>query len=89
MGSQTITIKNEEGLHARPATEIAKSAIKYTSAVELDAKGNKYNAKSVLNIMSAGIKNSTQVTVICEGVDEEKALEGIIQTFQENSLIDK
>lgn len=87
MVSQTITIKNAEGLHARPATEIAKSATKYTATVELDVNGNKYNAKSVLNIMSAGIKNSTQITVICDGVDEENALTGIVKTFQENSLL--
>ena len=87
MVSETITIKNAEGLHARPATEIAKSATKYTSTVQLDVMGNKYNAKSVLNIMSAGIKNSTQITVICDGVDEEKALEGVVQTFQENALV--
>lgn len=87
MVSQTITIKNAEGLHARPATEIAKSAIQYTSTVELDVKGNKYNAKSVLNIMSAGIKNSTQIKIICNGVDEQKALEGVVETFEANSLV--
>lgn len=87
MVSQTITIKNAEGLHARPATEIAKSATKYTATVELNVMGNKYNAKSVLNIMSAGIKNSTQITIICDGVDEKKALEGIVQTFEENALV--
>ncbi len=84
---KTVTIKNSEGLNARPATEIAKSATKYTSAVEIDVEGNKYNAKSVLNIMSAGIKNSTQIKIICDGVDEEKALEEVVNTFQENSLI--
>lgn len=87
MVSKKITIKNAEGLHARPATEIAKSATQYTSSIQIDVNGNKYNAKSVLNIMSAGIKNSTEITVICEGVDEEKALEGLVETFKENSLV--
>ena len=87
MISKTITIKNVEGLHARPATEIAKSATQYTSTIELDVKGNKYNAKSVLNIMSAGIKNSTEITIICDGVDEEKALAGVVETFEKNSLV--
>ena len=87
MVSRTITIKNAEGLHARPATGIAKSATQYTSSIQLDVNGNKYNAKSVLNIMSAGIKNSTEITVICDGVDEEKALEGVVQTLKENSLV--
>lgn len=87
MVSRTITIKNAEGLHARPASEIVKSATQYTSSIQLDVNGNKYNAKSVLNIMSAGIKNSTEITVICDGVDEEKALEGVVQTLKENSLV--
>ena len=87
MVSRTITIKNAEGLHARPASEIVKSATQYTSSIQIDVNGNKYNAKSVLNIMSAGIKNSTEITVICDGVDEEKALEGVVQTLKENSLV--
>ena len=87
MVSKKITIKNAEGLHARPATEIAKSATKYTSSIQIDVNGKKYNAKSVLNIMSAGIKNSTEITVICDGVDEEKALEGLVETLKANSLV--
>lgn len=87
MVSKKIIIKNAEGLHARPATEIAKSATQYTSSIQIDVNGNKYNAKSVLNIMSAGIKNSTEITVICDGVDEEKALEGLVETLKENSLV--
>ena len=87
MVSKTITINNAEGLHARPATEIAKSATQYTSTIELDVNGNKYNAKSVLNIMSAGIKNSTQIKIICDGVDEQKALDGLVETFEKNALV--
>ena len=44
MVSQKITIKNAEGLHARPATEIAKTATQYTSTVELDVMGNNERA---------------------------------------------
>lgn len=87
MVSKTITIKNAEGLHARPATEIAKTATQYTASIQLDVNGNKYNAKSVLNIMSAGIKSKTEVTLICDGVDEKNALEGVEQTLKENSLV--
>ena len=47
MVTQEITLKNEEGLHARPATEIAKNASKYTCSINLEIQGNLYNAKSV------------------------------------------
>lgn len=79
---QEITLKNEEGLHARPATEIAKGASKYTCDIKLDVHGKQYNAKSVLNIMSAGIKNNTQIKIVCDGVDEEKALSEIVELFK-------
>ena len=82
-----ITLKNEEGLHARPATEIAKNASKYNCDIKLDVRGTEYNAKSVLNIMSAGIKNNTQIKIICDGVDEKQALTDVLETFKNNSLV--
>lgn len=87
MVSQEITLKNEEGLHARPATEIAKNASKYNCTIKLDVRGTEYNAKSVLNIMSAGIKNNTQIKIVCDGVDESQALTEMLDTFKNNSLV--
>ena len=82
MITREITLKNEEGLHARPATEIAKNANKYTCDIKFVVQGKEYNAKSVLNIMSAGIKNNTQIKIICDGTDEEKALSKMIEIFE-------
>ena len=87
MTTQEITLKNEEGLHARPATEIVKNASKYNCDIKFDVNGIKYNAKSVLNIMSAGIKNNTQIKIICDGVDEKDALTDLLETFKNNSLV--
>jgi len=87
MITKEITLKNEEGLHARPATEIAKNANQYTCDIKFDVQGKEYNAKSVLNIMSAGIKNKTSIKIICDGSDEEQALENIIETLKNNSLV--
>ena len=82
MISQEITLKNEEGLHARPATEIAQNANQYTCDIKFAVQGKEYNAKSVLNIMSAGIKNNTQVKIICDGVDENNALTEMLELFE-------
>ena len=82
MVTQDITLKNEEGLHARPATEIVKSASKYSCDIKLEVGGTEYNAKSVIHIMSAGIKNNTQIKIICDGVDEEQALADIVELFE-------
>lgn len=82
MITQEITLRNEEGLHARPATEIAKNASKYSCDIKLNVNGNEYNAKSVIHIMSAGIKNNTQIKIICDGVDEQQALAEIVELFE-------
>ena len=55
--------------------------------MKLDVRGIEYNAKSVLNIMSAGIKNNTQIKIICDGVDEKQALTSILETFESNALV--
>lgn len=87
MVSKEIILKNEEGLHARPATEIAKNANKYNCNIKLNVNGKEYNAKSVLQIMSAGIKNNTQIKIVCDGNDDNNALTEIIKTFEKNLLV--
>ena len=87
MITREVILKNEEGLHARPATEIVKNASKYNCDIKLEVNGKEYNAKSVIHIMSAGIKNNTQIKIICDGVDENQALVNVLETFKNNSLV--
>ena len=81
----TFVIENETGLHARPATEIAKIAMKYKCDVNLVVNGKTINAKSPLMIMSAGIKSKTELEILCDGEDEEKAIEEL-KTFLQSNL---
>ena len=73
----TIVIENETGLHARPATEISKEAMKYKSDIKFIVNGKTVNAKSPLMIMAAGIKTKTEMEIICDGEDENEALESL------------
>lgn len=75
MIKESVVIENETGLHARPATEISKIAMKYKCDINLIVNGKKVNAKSPLMIMAAGIKSKTEIEIECDGEDEEKALE--------------
>lgn len=87
MVSTEVVLKSEEGLHARPATEIVKSASKYNCDIKFDVQGIEYNAKSVLNIMSAGIRKNTTIKIICDGTDEKQALDEILDTLKNNLLV--
>lgn len=85
MKTQKVVLKNETGLHARPASELAKIATKYQSTVNLIIEGKPViNAKSILNIMAAGIKNSTEIEIQCDGADEEAAMNELLNAFNNN-----
>lgn len=75
MVKEKVLIDNETGLHARPATEIAKIAMKYNCDVKLVLNDKVINAKSPLMIMSAGIKSKTEIEILCDGEDESVALD--------------
>ncbi len=84
MVKDKITLTNETGLHARPASELAKLAASFKSTIKLNVNGKTVDAKSILAIMSAGIKYNTEIEIECDGEDEEKALSEIIQGFNNN-----
>ncbi|WP_317367049.1 HPr family phosphocarrier protein [uncultured Tyzzerella sp.] len=85
MVEKNVTIKNEAGLHMRPAGEFAKLANQCTSSVKIIYNEKNVNAKSVLNIMAAGIKCGDEITIQCDGDNESKDLNILIEAI-ENGL---
>lgn len=81
MRKEKVLLKNETGLHARPASELAKLASKFKCEVKIYVNDKTINAKSILAIMSAGIKANTEMEIECEGEDEETAISEIVQAF--------
>lgn len=81
MKKEKVLLKNETGLHARPASELAKLASKFKCEVKIYANDKTINAKSILAIMSAGVKANTEIEIECEGEDEETAIAELVQAF--------
>ena len=78
MVSKKVKIINPTGLHLRPAGNLCKEAMQYQSKVTFDYSGNTANAKSVLSVLGACIKSGDEITLICEGTDEEEALDKLV-----------
>lgn len=74
MVSQKVYIKNPTGLHLRPAGILCKEALRFQSSVRFQYGSVTANAKSVLSVLGACVKNGDEITFICEGPDEEEAL---------------
>ena len=82
MVSKKLTLTNKTGLHARPASNFVKETSKYKCSVIMVVAGKQYNAKSILAVLSACVKCTTEIEIVCDGVDEQEALEGIVSAVQ-------
>ena len=82
MLSKTLTVVNPSGLHLRPAGVLSQTAMKFKCDVIIECGEKRIIAKSVLNVMAAGIKSGTEITLICDGEDEAAAMETISQALE-------
>ncbi|BEI59386.1 hypothetical protein Blut17040_04150 [Blautia luti] len=82
MVSKKVTVKNPTGLHLRPAGILCNEAMKYQSQVTFDYDGGTANAKSVLSVLGACVKCGDEIEIICEGKDEQTALEGMVNAVE-------
>ena len=77
----TVTVLNEEGLHARPAGMLVKLANTFSSEIELAIDDETANAKSIMSIMGLGLTKDSVVTISATGNDAELALQEITKLF--------
>ena len=69
-----VVVQNQVGLHARPATFFIQKANEYKSSVWIEKDEKRVNEKSLLGVLSLGVTKGTNITIIADGVDEEKAV---------------
>ena len=77
MISRDVVIKNNVGLHARPATFCIQKANSYRSSIWVEREDRRVNAKSLLGVLSLGIVKGMTITLIADGSDEQEALDGL------------
>ena len=78
------TIKDELGIHARPAGMLVKEAKKYQSKITITKEGKSAEASKLMAVMSLGVKCGQTVQIAVEGPDEEDAAAGIQAFFEAN-----
>jgi phosphocarrier protein len=82
MVSEKVKVLNESGLHARPSSELVKTASKYKSEFFIKMYGYKVNGKSILGVMTLAAECGAEMELILEGPDEEEALETLVNLFK-------
>lgn len=82
MVKKELLIENKLGLHARAAAQIVKTASAYSSKITLSKDGLDVDGKSIMGIMMLAAAKGTAVLVQTDGVDEQKALDGLETLFR-------
>jgi len=82
MAERDVTLKNEVGLHARPAAVFSKKAIEFSCDVTVEKDGRKANAKSIMSVLKLDVRQGDQVTLRCEGDDAGDALPALVELIE-------
>ena len=77
-----VSVKNQVGLHARPATFFIQKANEFKSSVGVEKDERRVNAKSLLGVLSLGIVGGTTIRIMADGSDEEQAVDGLVKLVE-------
>ena len=73
MKTVQYTIKDELGIHARPAGMLVKEASRFKSSVKIAGPKKEVDAKRIMGVMSMGVKKGETVKLTINGPDEDAA----------------
>ncbi|MBF6628007.1 MAG: HPr family phosphocarrier protein [Proteiniphilum sp.] len=80
-----IAINESNGLHARPAAELAALAKRFKSCITLTTGLKEANAKSVISLLTLGLKQGSVINLKIEGEDSEEAIQEVTSFFENMS----
>lgn len=83
MVKQKTTINNLTGLCLNPAGLFCKTAMQFQCKITFCHQETTANAKSILSVLGAGVKQGDEIELICEGEDEQKALNTMIEVIED------
>ncbi|MCQ2451612.1 MAG: HPr family phosphocarrier protein [Oscillospiraceae bacterium] len=77
-----VTVKNEVGLHARPATFLIQKANEFKCGLWVEEGSRRINAKSLLGVLSMGIVQGATISIIGDGSDEVAAVDTLCKLIE-------
>ena len=82
MYAKEVMVRNQVGLHARPATFFIQKANEYKSSIWVEKEERRVNAKSLLGVLSLGIIGGTGIRIIADGSDEQTAVNSLVSLVE-------
>jgi phosphotransferase system HPr (HPr) family protein len=80
--TRVIVIRNTQGLHARPADMFARLARQFQSRIELVRDDRRVEASSIIDLLTLGAAQGTELILVAEGDDAEEAVEALAKLVE-------
>ena len=80
--SRLVTVRNAQGLHARPADMLVRCASQFEVSITIIKDGERFDARSILSLMTLGAEQGTQLLLQAEGADAEMACNALAELFE-------
>lgn len=84
MKTISYIIKDTQGIHARPAGELVKTAKAFSSQIQIGKNGHFADAKKIFGIMGLAAKQGDRIELSIDGEDEENAAAAISAFLEAN-----
>ncbi len=81
MKTETVTVLNRYGLHARPAAKLTQKANEFLCEIRLKKGNREVNGKSIMGVMLLAAPKGTELEIIADGSDENDAVKQLKQLF--------
>ena len=85
--NKKFVIKDEAGLHARPASILCSAASKYAGEIDIIYQEKRYTLKSIMILMSLGVPQGGEITIEAQGEGEQEILDTLTGILEEHRLV--
>lgn len=82
--TETFTLRNPHGLHARPAALLVRTLMEFDRTVTVGCGGHSVNGRSILGLMSLSARYGSRLTFIARGREASRALAATKDLFGTN-----
>lgn len=77
----TVTVRNAQGLHMRPADLLVRTAGRFASNIVIERAGQRVDCKSILGILTLGATQGSELSIEANGPDAQQAIDEIVGLF--------
>ncbi len=82
MIERVVTIRNEMGMHARPAAQFVRMAATFDANIEIDREGTAVNGKSIMGVMMLAAECGCDLLLRADGPDAEAAVSALADLIE-------